>query len=208
MSPAGAPEEAGGDRHGQPARDGPGAVAQRGCGGCGGRRDRRRSRPRGRRALARHVLVRLDPVRQWVLPHRDGVATGYQAIRYATGLLFPDKVPDASDFEIAASGPMRGLGDVLDLYAGPELERPRGGGEVSLQSFTFTARRVSTGRSMSFRLREGLIPQEFFALKNQGLGCDHPDVKRLKERAARKVLSMPPGACFEHSQNESREPST
>jgi hypothetical protein len=125
-----------------------------------------------------------------------GVAAGYQAIRYATGLLFPDEIPQGSDFEMTATGPMRGLWDMLELYAGRELERPEGGDELSLQSFTFTARRVSTGERVSFHLREGLIPPEFFALKNRGLSCDHPDVKRLKAQAARTILSRAPEACF------------
>lgn len=125
-----------------------------------------------------------------------GVATGYQAIRHATGLLFPNEIPDGSDFEMTATGPMRGLWDMLELYAGRELDRPRGSDELSLQSFTFTARRLSTGETISFYLRDGLIPPEFFALKNRGLGCDHPDVKRLKAQAARTLLSRAPEACF------------
>ncbi len=127
-----------------------------------------------------------------------GVATGYQAIRHAAAALFPDTVPDAADLELTVAGPMPGLWDMLELYAGRELERPRGrGGVLSLERFTFTARRMSTGRTLSFRLREGLIPPEFFALKNQGFSCDHAEVRRLKEQAARTILSRQPQACFE-----------
>jgi hypothetical protein len=57
---------------------------------------------------------------------------------------------------------------------------------------------MSTGDTLSFRLHEGLISPEFFALKNQGLSCDHADVRHLKQQAARTILSKPPQACFDH----------
>ncbi len=126
-----------------------------------------------------------------------GVATGYQAVRYAAARLFPGEVPDAADLEIGATGPMPGLWDMLDFYTGQTLNRPaRAPGRLSLASFTLTAQRPSTGRAITFRLREGLIPGRFFELKNQGMNCGHPEVARLKNRAARALLTHDPEACF------------
>ncbi len=127
-----------------------------------------------------------------------GVATGYQAIRFATGALFPGETPDAKDFELSVAGAMRGVWDVLDLYAGRKLTRPKAGQKkMSLASFTFTARRISTGKTLTFRLRDGLIPAEFFAMKNRGVSCGDAGLERIKKQAARKILSTPPTECFE-----------
>jgi hypothetical protein len=127
-----------------------------------------------------------------------GVSAGYQAIRYATVLLFPDEIPSASDIELSVAGSMPGVWDMLDLYTGRELTRPKALSKgLSLEGFVFTGRRVSTGQRLRFRLREGLIPKAFFDLKNQGAGCDASEVKRLKARAARSILSRSPQECFE-----------
>lgn len=127
-----------------------------------------------------------------------GVATGYQAIRYAAGRLFADEIPDASDLAMSIRGPMRGVRDMLTLYSGtkPPPAEPKDG-KMSPASFTFTARRVSTGRTLTFRLRDGLIPPRFFALKNRGVSCGHHELEALKATAARKILSLPPQECFE-----------
>jgi hypothetical protein len=130
-----------------------------------------------------------------------GVATGYQAIRYAAGILFPGETPKASDVELSVAATMAGLWDIMDLYAGRELTRPSVKQEtMSLESFVFTARRVSTGKTLVFRLREGLIAPEFFELKNRGVSCDDDALTTLKKRAALKVLSAPPPECFEMCQ--------
>jgi hypothetical protein len=163
-------------------------------------------KPHGEHAAAKQAALSEHENAQEADGICAGVATGYQAIRYAAAALFPDAVPDAGDLELSAAGPMPGLWDMLELYAGRDLERPRGrGGALSLDLFTFTARRPSTGDTLSFRLREGLIPPEFFALKNQGLSCDHADVRRLKEQAARTILSRPPEACFERLEGPMQE---
>ncbi len=128
-----------------------------------------------------------------------GVATGYQAIRYATGRLFPNQTPKASDFDISVAGAMRGVWDAISLHAGKKLAPPKGQRKkkLSLESFTFTARRISTGESLAFRLRSGLIPPEFFRLKNSGATCDDPALNRIKDRVVRKILSLTPEECFE-----------
>lgn len=134
--------------------------------------------------------------------HHDGVcvgvATGYQAIRYAAGRLFTDEIPDASDLAMSVRGPMRGIRDMLTLYSGtkPPPAEPKNQ-KMSPASFTFTARRVSTGRTLTFRLRDGLIPSRFFTLKNRGVSCGHRELEALKAKAARKILSLPPQECFE-----------
>ena len=134
--------------------------------------------------------------------HEDGlcvgVAIGYQAIRYAAGVLFPNETPKASDFELSTAGAIPGFWDILDLYAGRKLDRPKTKQErMSLESFTFTARRISTGKTLSFRLREGLIAREFFKLKNSGVSCNDDRLEILKNRAVRKIFSTPPPECFE-----------
>jgi hypothetical protein len=128
-----------------------------------------------------------------------GVATGYQAIRYTVSELFAGQTPDASDLELSVAGSMRGVWDVLEMYVGRPLDRPepkKGKGTMTLESFTFDARRVSTGRRISFRLREGLIPERFFELKGQGLSCDDPEVSAVKDKAARGILRASPRECF------------
>ncbi len=127
-----------------------------------------------------------------------GVATGYQAVRYAAEMLFSGETPKASDFELSVAGYMPGVWDIFDLYTGEKLARPKAKQKkMSLDSFTFKARRVSTGRQLSFRLRDGLITQEFFDLKNSGATCDSPELERLKKQAARKILTNSPRECFE-----------
>jgi len=127
-----------------------------------------------------------------------GAATGYQAIRFAAGRLFPGETPTAADFELSVTGSMRGVWDVMRLYTGRKLTRPKKKpGKMSLKSFTFTARRISTGKTLTFRLRDGLIPVEFFAMKNRGISCGDATLGALKKQAARKILSISPQECFE-----------
>jgi hypothetical protein len=71
---------------------------------------------------------------------------------------------------------------------------------LSLESFTFTARRVSTDKTVAFRLREGLIAPEFFELKNRGVSCNDDALRAIKKQAARKILSAPAVECFEMCQ--------
>ena len=129
-----------------------------------------------------------------------GVATGYQAIRFATAKLFADGAPDASDIRLSVQGGMPGVWDIFELYIGTELTRPakqEAKPSLSLESFVFEAKRLSTGQSLRFRLREGFIPAQFFELKAQGFGCDHPEVDEIKGRAARRILSTAPEECFD-----------
>lgn len=128
-----------------------------------------------------------------------GVASGYQAVRYAVSELFDGPTPEASDIEISATGRMPGVWDVIEMYLGRKLERPKpptGKGKLSLESFTFEARRVSSGETVRFRLRDGLIPERFFELKSRGLSCDDPEVKVVKNQATRRILNTPPKECF------------
>ncbi len=127
-----------------------------------------------------------------------GIATGYQAIRYAAGRLFPGETPNAKDFELSVAGSMRGVWDVLDLYAGRKLTRPKTKQKkMSIESFTFTASRISTGKTLTFRLRSELISADFFTLKNRGVSCGDAKLEVLKKQAARKILSAHPEECFE-----------
>lgn len=127
-----------------------------------------------------------------------GIATGYQAIRYATEALFPNETPSDADFELSVAGAMRGVWDVMKFYTGRELTKPKKKDKgMSLKSFTFTARRISTGKTLTFRLRSGFIPTEFFAMKNRGVSCGDEALEALKKQAARKILSSSPQECFE-----------
>ena len=117
--------------------------------------------------------------------HEDGlwigVAIGYQAILHATGMLFHGEIHEAADFELSARGPMRGLWDIFDLHAGRQVVRPKAKqGTMSLEDFTFMAKRVSTGATLTFRLHENFIPPEFFELKNRGVTCDDDALSSLK----------------------------
>ena len=126
-----------------------------------------------------------------------GVSTGYQAIRYAANELFPESIPEASDFDIKVSGPMDGVWDVMSLYTGKELKFDGELRKMSLKSFTFTARRISQDKSFLFSLRSGLIPEEFFALKNRGATCGNPALGKVKQQALLNVLSAEPEDCFQ-----------
>ena len=127
-----------------------------------------------------------------------GIATGYQAIRYAAGALFPGETPSDADFELSVAGAMRGVWDVMKFYTGRELTKPKKKAKgMSLKSFTFKARRISTGKTLTFRLRSGFIPAEFFAMKNRGVSCGDEALEALKKQAARKILSSSPQECFE-----------
>jgi len=130
-----------------------------------------------------------------------GVSTGYQAIRYAVDELFPEGVPEVSDFNIKVSGPMDGVWDVMSLYTGKELKFDGEPQEMGLKSFIFTARRISQDKSLVFCLKQGLIPEEFFTLKNQGATCDNPALGKMKQQALLNILSAEPEDCFEAVEN-------
>jgi hypothetical protein len=125
-----------------------------------------------------------------------GVAVGYQAIRYAVGELFPDSVPQPSNVDIKVSGAMSGVWNVMSLYAGRELKFEGEAKKLGLESFTFTAREISTDKSLVFQLQPGVIPEAFFRLKNQGATCANPEVGKAKEQALLNVLSAEPKECF------------
>ncbi len=132
-----------------------------------------------------------------------GIAAGYQAIRYTAGALFPDETPSDADFELSVAGAMRGVWDVMKFYTGRKLAKPKKKAKgMSLKSFTFKARRISTGKTLTFRLRPGLIPSEFFAMKNRGVSCGDEALEALKKQAARKILSASPQECFERLTQE------
>lgn len=126
-----------------------------------------------------------------------GVLTGYQAIRYAVDGLFGREIPDVNDFDIRVNGPMEGVWDVINLYTGRKLNFDGKLQKMDLQSFTFTAKRESTDQLITFRIRPGLIPKEFFELKNQGATCSDDDLKKVKQKALLSILSIEPNDCFQ-----------
>lgn len=126
-----------------------------------------------------------------------GVVTGYAAIRYAVDRLFPDSVPEASDFDIMAMGPMDGTWEVFELYTGRELNRYHSEEALHLRSFGFVAKRISTDRWIAFRLRAGLIPETFFELKKQGAACSDPRLEETKKQGIINMLSIGPDKCFQ-----------
>jgi formylmethanofuran dehydrogenase subunit E len=126
-----------------------------------------------------------------------GVLTGYQAIRYATDKLFQDGIPKASDFDIKVSGSMNGVWDVLSLYTGRELKFDGQPEKMGLESYTFTAKRIDQNKVLIFRLRQGLISEEFFKLKNQGATCSDPAIRKIKQQALLNILSTEPEKCFD-----------
>ncbi len=130
-----------------------------------------------------------------------GVLAGYQAIRYACDQLFPEESAAADDFEIEVSGPMNGVRDILALYTGKETDFKGAPGPISRNSFTFTAWKLSTNQSVVFRLREGLIPNLFYELKNEGAACGHPQLGKMKQQTILNLLSVPAGDCFERLEN-------
>ncbi|AQQ09852.1 hypothetical protein L21SP3_01671 [Sedimentisphaera cyanobacteriorum] len=132
-----------------------------------------------------------------------GVLTGYQAIRYAVDELFGQSVPQASDFEISVTGPMDGVWDMMSLYTGKEMRFEGEPQPMDLKSFTFTARKISEDKSLVFGLRPGIIPEEFFELKNQGATCGNPELSKLKQQALLNILSVEPDKCFEVINNDS-----
>jgi hypothetical protein len=126
-----------------------------------------------------------------------GVVIGYQAILYATNELFQDGIPQASDFDINVKGPMDGVWDVMSLYTGKNLQFTGEPQKMDLTSFTFTAKRLSSGKSLTFCLREGFVPEEFFTLKNQGATCGNPQLRVVKQQALLNILSTEPENCFQ-----------
>ncbi len=130
-------------------------------------------------------------------PLRLGVLTGYQAIRYAVGELFGREIADANDFDIRVNGPMEGVWDVINLYTGRKLKFDGKLQKMDLRSFTFAAKRKSTNQLITFCIRQGLIPKEFFELKNQGASCSDADLKKVKQKVLLSILSIEPNDCFQ-----------
>jgi hypothetical protein len=126
-----------------------------------------------------------------------GVLTGYQAIRYATEQLFQNSIPKASHFDIEVSGSMSGVWDVMSLYTGRQLRFDGQPQKMDLGSYTFTAKRLDQNKVLVFRLRPGLISEDFFALKNQGATCSDPAIREIKQQALLSILAREPEDCFD-----------
>ena len=95
---------------------------------------------------------------------------------------------------------MDGVWDVMSFYTGRELEFEGEPKELGLESFTFTAKRISKDKFIIFRIRQGLIPDEFFALKNQGATCSSSELRKVKKQALLNILSADAKGCFESLQ--------
>lgn len=126
-----------------------------------------------------------------------GVAVGYQAIRYSVERLFPNEIPLDSDIDISVAGSIQGVRDILILYGGKAPPGPSKLQKFSIQSFAFTAKRISSGDSLRFSLKPELIPPRFFQLKNEGASCGHPELDALKRKTALKILCLHPRDCFD-----------
>jgi hypothetical protein len=92
---------------------------------------------------------------------------------------------------------MDGVWDVMSLYTGKNLQFTEEPQKMDLTSFTFTAKRLSSGKSLTFCLREGFVPEEFFTLKNQGATCGNPQLRVVKQQALLNILSTEPENCFQ-----------
>jgi len=150
--------------------------------------------------LEKEVAVPVEEEIQTSQSHHHfclGVLTGYQAIRYATDELFQEDMPKASDFDIKVSGSMDGVWGVMSFYTSRELKFEGEPKKMDLGSYTFTAKRISKGKSLVFCLRSGMIPEEFFALKNQGATCSSPALRKVKQQALLNILSAEPEDCFQ-----------
>ncbi len=127
-----------------------------------------------------------------------GVGVGYQAVRYTCQKLFPNEIPASNDLELASVGNMRGTWDLFDLFLDKTHTRPVSEeSKMSLSDFVFTAKRRSTGKTVTFRLRKNILPREFFQMKNQGIGCDNQKLRALKQQAVNTLLTNTPEDCFE-----------
>jgi len=126
-----------------------------------------------------------------------GVLIGCKAIGYAAEQLYGNEIPKAADFEITVKGSMDGVWDVMSLYTGRELEFAGEETELNLQSYTFTAKRISSGKSVTFCVRSGIIPDGFFAVKNQGATCSNAELRNVKQQALLNILSAENQNCFE-----------
>ena len=131
-------------------------------------------------------------------PHQClGVLTGYRAIQFAAQQLYDKgETPQAGDFEISVAGSMVGVWDVMGLYLDQEIHFEGEAEPLAIESFTFTAERKSTGRTIVFRLREGLIPEKYFDLKNSGATCGDPELGRIKQNTTLNILSAALRDCF------------
>ncbi|MFA5293170.1 MAG: hypothetical protein WC496_09075 [Phycisphaerae bacterium] len=132
-----------------------------------------------------------------------GVLIGYKAIGYAAQQLFGDEIPKAADFDIKVSGSMDGVWDVMSLYTGRELKFEDEETELNLQSYTFTAKRIPSDKSVTFCVRGGLIPDGFFAVKNQGATCSNAELRKVKQQALLNILSAEHQNCFDFVESAS-----
>jgi hypothetical protein len=130
-----------------------------------------------------------------------GVIVGYQAIQYAVAELFADDPPKPADINISVNGSMDGVWDVMSLYTSRELKFEGEETELNLKSYTFTATRISDNKSIKFCLRSGLVPDEFFAVKNQGANGSDAELRKIKQLALQNILSAGHQNCFEVVKN-------
>lgn len=131
-----------------------------------------------------------------------GVTIAYRAIEFATARLFGEDVPVASDMDISVAGPMPGMWDTFALYLGRDLAPVPG--KVAPRAFTFTATRKPTGKTVRFKVRDGMIPPEFFLLKRAVKAADtaaaresaRDKLEAAKRPVIKRFLSTPPSECF------------
>lgn len=125
-----------------------------------------------------------------------GVLAGFQAIHYAHQNLYAGQVPSAADFSLEVTGPMDGVWDVISLYSGKDLSFDGEMKPMDINSFTFTAHSESQDRTIRFRLKDEIIPTEFFILKNQGATCGDPEIGKIKQQILLSLLNRKSGECF------------
>ncbi|AQQ08878.1 hypothetical protein L21SP3_00671 [Sedimentisphaera cyanobacteriorum] len=126
-----------------------------------------------------------------------GITTGFKAIQFANANFSPDSYPANGKLYIKVNGAMDGVWDMFSIYAGDKREFSGKDKPMNLSSFTFNAKYEDSEEQLEFRLKEGIIPDKFFELKNQGFGCGNKELGKAKNKALIKILSSPAQECFE-----------
>ena len=142
------------------------------------------------------------------------VAIGYRAIKTAINQLWANETPKRGDFKVITAHPGKGSQDCFEFVTRTKtrkkgrdfmLKMPEGTGRANFtkDNFVFTFVRKSTGEQVTVRVREKIIPKDFYMLRKK-VKIDltaTPDEKKMfksaKEKFKNKFLTLPADELFE-----------
>lgn len=126
-----------------------------------------------------------------------GTLVGYRSLQFAVNQLYAEELPVEKDLQMSTEFPSDSAIDLFEYCTGNECVFEIKPLPDSSEMFTFSATRLSTGQNIDFKIKNKLIPEDFFILKSQGKTCADPRIQKAKSEGIRNLLSSEITDCFE-----------